>query len=103
MLQIGKKNCISKPCRFVHFCVFIGATVADGLLDATVFNILDCVSFFFGCGWELVTLSDDSESVLLSVLPEDADPPELLELAELSDFCDCAAFATNVTNNVMLK
>jgi len=40
-----------------------------------------------------VTLSDDSESLLLSVLPEDAEP-ELLELAELSDFCNWTDFAT---------
>ena len=40
-------------------------------------------------------LSDDSESVLLSVLPEDAEPPELFELAELSDFCGCAGFVTS--------
>jgi len=40
-----------------------------------------------------VTLSDDSESLLLSVLPEDAEP-ELLELAELSDFCNWTGFAT---------
>lgn len=41
-------------------------------------------------------LSDDSESVLLSVLPEDAEPPELFELAELSDFCGCAGFVTSL-------
>lgn len=41
-----------------------------------------------------MTLSDDSESVLLSVLPEDAEPTELFELAELSDFCGGTGFAT---------
>lgn len=47
-------------------------------------------------------LSDDSESVLLSVLPEDADPPELFELAELSDFCGCVGFVT-INNIVYVK
>lgn len=53
--------------------------------------VLGWVSFFFVCGCGLVTLSDDSESVLLSVEAEEPDPAEqLFELAELSDFCDCA-------------
>jgi len=39
-------------------------------------------------------LSDDSESELVSELPEDAEPPELFELAELSDFCGCTDFVT---------
>jgi hypothetical protein len=84
----------------VHFCGFTGATAAEGLLGGTLAVVvlfanvlLDCISFFFGRGWELVTLSDDSESLLLSVLPEDAEP-ELLELAELSDFCNWTGFAT---------
>lgn len=50
-------------------------------------------------------LSDDSESELLSELPEDAEPPELFELAELSDFCGCTGFATtgNDTSKTMSK
>jgi len=44
------------------------------------------------------TLSDDSESELLSELPEDAEPPELFELTELSDFCGCTGFVTTGNN-----
>jgi len=51
----------------------------------------------------VVTLSDDSDSLLLSVLPEDAEPPELFELAELSDFCGCAGFATAKQYNTYVK
>lgn len=105
--RIDKK--FNKPCRLVTaFCGFTGATAAEGLLGGALVtvllaSVLDCVSFFFGWGWELVTLSDDSESELLSELPEDAEPPELFELAELSDFCGCTGFATigNVTKTVL--
>lgn len=44
-------------------------------------------SFFFGGGCGLGSLSEESESLLLSVDNDDTDSPdaELLELAELSD------------------
>jgi len=95
--RIGKK--FNKPCRLVTAFCFTGATATEGLLGGTLItvllvSVLDCVSFFFGWGWELVMLSDDSESELVSELPEDAEPPELFELAELSDFCGCTDFVT---------
>lgn len=94
MITVNNTNCL--PCRFVHFCGFTGATVAEGRFGGTFvvapIVVLGWVSFFFTCGCGLATLSDDSESVLLSVEPEEPDPAEqLFELAELSDFCEGAA------------
>lgn len=95
-------------CRFVHFCGFTGATVADGRFGGAfvvaVTVALGWVSFFFTRGCGLATLSDDSESVLLFEEPEEPDPAEqLLELAELSDFCGCADFANKPdTTNLLL-
>ena len=49
--------------------------------------------FFTCCGCGLATLSEESESELLSEEPEEPEPPEPpepdFELAELSDFEAC--------------
>lgn len=86
--------------------LFCGLTVATDavVLFVVVFDTgvglgVGWGSFFFGWGWGLASLSDDSESELLSDDPDDPeppDPPELLELAELSDLANC--FVTKPRN-----
>lgn len=90
-------NCINQY-LLCFFELFWGFTVATdvalllfAVLDTGVGLEIGWGSFFFGGGSGLGSLSDESESELLSVDAEDPepDPAELFELAELSDLANC--------------